>query len=195
MKSFKDEIIFGGLLKLLTNYKMNIRIPFKFIILFFIWVILFLFCIFKFWTNYYVYLDSKIFWNYRYSLYDNFSWNTKQWVLFKHNYDYWEYKSVEISKVSLQVFNDNPRDEYIYHIYADEYDRVNPKIEVFSDNFLIFSVNWINHFVINLITWEKFPNKSITSYWSEFDVNNYGWYYNWKIQEIHNRILEIIQSS
>lgn len=148
--------------------------------------------------NYYHYIESVEGKSKRFSLYE---WvlQYSMFVIFEHKIDYHDYKKVEETKISLEVFNQNPHDTFIYYFYPEGNENKNPKIEIIKDKYLVVSIDGLYNFLHNLETWEKYSKQElidksvtgqITKIWEH--PKNAGLQL-WK-QEIHNEIAKIVDN-
>ena len=138
-----------------------------------------------YWKNtpdYYQYMDSVVINNDRYSLYkENFTFGNG-WAIFKHDINYSHYKEVEMSKLSLYVFNNNPNDEYLYYYFPWDISYENAKLEVFYNRYLTLSFDWNYYFLYDWSEDKKYNDRG---------DKDFSWLAK---EEIHNEIVKIIKT-
>lgn len=171
----------------------------------------------------YSYIESVENNNKRYSLYYDYWRDWYSWYIFEHDTNYKKYKEVEMSNVWLKVYNWNPNDKFIYYKFSDNFSKSNPKIEILEDRFLVFSVDWIYHYLYDLdekfeyydrglLYTYKIENWIPLNHWVEvnefkkyedeqynkyLELEIHEWhrytYLRWKKEKIHKKILDYIE--
>jgi len=134
----------------------------------------------KYIPNHYSYIGSIEYKNKRYSLYKELFTFWNGWVIFEHDINYNKYKKVKKSKLSLEVYNNNLNDKFIYYYFPRDINYENAKIEIFKNRYLVLSFNWMYNFLYDFIENKKYNDRNSKEF------------FKFNIEEINNNIMEII---
>lgn len=130
----------------------------------------------------------------RYSLYYDYWKDWYLWVIFEHDINYKKYKEVERSKLSLNIYNNNPNDKFIYYYFSTD----KAEINIIKNRYLVLSFDWLYHFLYDLEKDKKyFEDKAQIIYktekWIKWnrDIDKDD-FIKWKKENIDKKIKELI---
>lgn len=143
----------------------------------FIFVIIYAFSGF----TYYYLIDLQEINNKRYSLYNDYSWDWESFLILEQNISYKNIKKIKTSSISLISKTWDQNNKYIYHFIPWDFSYENAKIEILKSRYLVLSFDWLYYFLYDIVKNKKYNDRNS----KEFSELNR--------EEIHNKILEIIQ--